>query len=215
MSVQTLARNVLRLAAPLTLCLSYGCAEGPVEPQAGNAASEPFAVVAELMDFDSGVLPESLEVDGAGVRVVAAADGGEGAALELIFPASDNRPTIQFRPDDAWDWSGNENIHLAIDLSNAGDESVQLYMSLTDAHGGTTSRSVNIAVGEANTYYFVFDSGLREDPPPWETTDEMFVYRRSEKALDLGAITDIALSTEGTLVDNRVVIDNLRLRRNP
>ena len=188
----------------------------------GAGSADGFEVVEQLIDFDSGTVPEFLETDGASVELVAATDGGEGGTLEILFPATVHEPTVRFRPDEPWDWSGHGNIHLAVDASNAGDESVQVYMAITDASGATTNRSANIAVGEANTYYFVvadpsleFDSGLREDPPPWETTDEMFIRRRRERHLDLSAIAEIALSAKGIMVDKRVVVENFRLRRNP
>ncbi len=188
----------------------------------GASSADGLEVVEQLIDFESGTVPEFLETDGASVELVAATDGGEGGTLEILFPATVYEPTVRFRPDEPWDWSGHGNIHLAVDASNAGDESVQMYMAITDASGATTNRSVNIAVGEANTYYFVvadpsleFDSGLREDPPPWETTDEMFIRRRRERHPDLSAIAEIALSARGIMVDKRVVVENFRLRRNP
>ncbi len=220
---------------------------GSAAADGGNAGMEP-EVVALLMDFDSSELPDYLETDGANVRRVATVDSGvnddgdggdsdgsiesvgEGqgedqagdGALEIVFSASAYEPTVRFRPEMPWDWSDLADVHLAIDASNAGDESVQLYMALTDALGATTNRSVNIAVGETNTYYFVvegpsieLDSGLRENPPAWVSSDEMFIYRRSEKELDLSAVAEIALSAKGILVDKRVVVDNFRLRRNP
>lgn len=234
MSVHSVFDPIACSTSGLALLLLLGCAEDSGDSAgsadagdsagttAGAGTADGFEVVEQLIDFDSGAVPEFLQTDGASVGAVAAADGGEGGALEILFPASVYEPTVRFRPDEPWDWSGHGNIHLAIDASNAGDESVQVYMAITDASGATTNRSVNIAVGEANTYYFVVadpslevDSGLREDPPPWETSDEMFIYRVGERNLDLGAIAEIALSAKGMLVDKRVVVENFRLRRNP
>ena len=234
MSVHSVFDPIACSTSGLALLLLLGCAEDSGDSAgsadagdsagttAGAGTADGFEVVEQLIDFDSGTVPEFLQTDGASVGAVAAADGGEGGALEILFPASVYEPTVRFRPDEPWDWSGHGNIHLAIDASNAGDESVQVYMAITDASGATTNRSVNIAVGEANTYYFVvadpsleFDSGLRENPPPWETSDEMFIYRGGERNLDLSAIAEIALSAKGILVDKRVVVENFRLRRNP
>ncbi len=214
---------------PLFLLLLAACGEQPAADRpkqtAGQAPEKP-ELIENLMDFDSGDLPPGLKLEGASAEPVAGSD--DGGALQIVFSAGTYRPTVRLRAEEPWDWSGHDNFHIAIDASNPGDESVQLYLSLTAAAGVTgdrdvsANRAVNIAAGESGTYFVVLDglfteidSGLRENPPPWDTTDEMFNWRFGNKDLDLSAVSEIALFVRGTIADKTLVIDNVRLRRNP
>lgn len=235
-----LYRSYLRIIAGavsvLSLAVMYGCAEERSEPatvaptvETVQQSLEPYPVIDQLIDFDSGALPDGMETESATAKLVSAIDGGEGQALEVVFSPEIYRPMMSIRPDQPWNWSNEDEFHIAIDAKNTGTESVQLYLSLTDASGrtadrsGSANRSVNLAAGESGTYYAVLkgrfyeiDSGFKKSSaPPWETDDEMFIFRYGDKNMPLDQVAEIALWVRGTLVDKKVVVDNIRLRRNP
>ncbi|MBR9913024.1 MAG: agarase [Gammaproteobacteria bacterium] len=229
----------LRIASVLSLLALVACSDKQndattVAPAQSEAVQQQFEVIRTLIDFDSGSMPEGLETDSAVVSLAPAADFGTGSALKVKFLADDYRPTVRFRPQQPWDLSAESDFHIAFDAKNIGSESVQLYLSITDAEGGkqgikvtgnrnlTANRSANIAAGESGTYFAVLngpslqaDSGLRQSPPPWESGDEMMYWRYGNKGINLAAITEISLFVRGTLAEKQVLVDNIRVRRNP
>ncbi|WP_338027310.1 hypothetical protein [Colwellia maritima] len=75
-------------------------------------------------------------------------------ALTVYFDSKKHtHSAIVFTPKTPWDWSHYQDFNLAFDISNSGKHSVQLYLDITDIDGGNYTRSVNIPIGAANTYY--------------------------------------------------------------
>lgn len=183
-----------------------------------------------LLDFDGERLPSEVVADSATVERVAAAEGG--GALRVRFSPEDYWSVVRFRPEQPWDWSDLENFNLAIDAANDGDESIQLYISLTNTRGEsshvtgnraeTSNYAGNVGVGESGTYFFIVDGptvdlnfGKAGIPTPWPTDDEMLYWRYGTRDIDLGAITEVSLNVRGNLTEKSLIVDNLRLRENP
>ena len=214
----------------ITALAACGGSSEQSQTQARQNPDEP-EVIATLLDFSRGKLPDGTQFDNATGGIVETTDGH---ALEVNFSPDAYWSVVRFQPDEPWDWSALEDFHFAIDAENTGEESIQLYVSLTnaDASGNpteitgnravTANRSVNIAAGESGTYFFVLDgptttieTAKRENPSPWETDDEMFYWRYGQKNMDLGNVTSISLNVRGNITPKTIRVDNMRLRKNP
>lgn len=187
-----------------------------------------FQTLQTLADFNGNNLPYRIEESGAKYTLQ------EDGKLAINFSKEAYRSAIVLKPEQPWDLSQHDEIHLAFDAENTGDESLQIYLSISDvpesellagnAAGTRTSAAnytTNIAVGESGTYFVILkgkffdtDAGIREKPVPWETSDEM-LYWRFGKPIDLSKITEISFVVRGNITDKQVVVDNLRLRKNP
>lgn len=226
MHAKTFSRAISRIICVFSLVLVFGCSNERSE--SAQPSPVPSPVIKTLLDFESPEIPTEIKTESANTRML------PGKGLEILFSGDVYRPTVQFIPEKPWDWSAEKDFHIAVEAENTGAESVQLYLSLTDFegpglsrndtgnHGNTANRSVNLAAGEAGTYYAVMDgpsldvdTGLRENPPPWSSEDEMFLWRFGNKNLDLGKITEIALFIRGPLAEKSVLIKSISLRRNP
>jgi len=219
MTIQLYSKKIVQAVTALSLVMLFGCIDKSNNND--NQVSERFEILEHLVNFDSKALPDSLEADGATVKRVSTPGTDKGGALEIRFSPDVYWSIVRFRPKQPWNWSSISDFHIAIDAKNIGSESVQVYLVLTDANNVSVYRGVNLASGESGTYFavldgpsFELDSGLRESPPPWDTSDEMFVYRFGEKNINLGKITELALKVRGTLYEKNIVVDNIRLRRN-
>jgi agarase len=184
-----------------------------------------------LADFNQKQLPIKVEESGATYHHQLSGDEG---ALVIDFSADAYRSAIVLKPKEPWDLSQHDEVHLAFDAKNVGEQSAQLYLSISDvpesellagnAAGTRTSAAnytTNIAVGESGTYFVILkgkffdtEAGIREKPAPWETTDEM-LYWRFGKSIDLSKITEVSFVVRGNISDKKVQVDNLRLRKNP
>ncbi|MEO1246846.1 MAG: agarase [Pseudomonadota bacterium] len=195
----------------------------------GDADSD-YDVLRVLYDFNSSELPEGTELLEATAELVEAPAGGN--ALAIGFSPDAHWSGIRLVPEKPWDWSNLRDFHFAIDIENTGEKSAQLYVSLASATGKaedvmgnraiTANRSINVPAGQSGTYFFVLDGPVtkletakRENPPHWETDDEMFNWRYGQKNMDLGSVAEIGLNVRGNISAKSLVVDNLRLRRNP
>lgn len=220
MTYPTNHRFFLFSAVATLLILLTGCRNGKVSPDP-QERNETTAFLS-LLNFDGDTLPAGLTADGATARQVSSFHPGDDQALEITFPSEVHMPIVSYHPEQPWDWSGLEEFNIALDARNTGRESIQLYLGLTDATGAFANRSVVLAPGETRTCFIVLDglffdtdSGMRESPLPWETSDKMFVFRWGSKAIDLTRVTELSMFVRGTLLDKSIAVDNIRLRRNP
>jgi len=208
-----------------------GCDTGNPEQEMAVADSGDIAV---LYDFEAGAIPGDIRLTNASAELTGA-DATDGSqALVVRMRSQANRfAGFALEPETPWDWSQYEDFSLALDIANRGAVSTQVMFNVSDIDGNTTTRSVAIPVGGARTYYsklhghdlgspggdpFVelnFESGLRSNPPTWDSDDIQFVSMWGAKNLNLSGITRIALSVDSTLHDKEVTLDNVRLIANP
>ena len=144
-----------RFAIPILACMSMvACTKQPdqVKPVGQDEAQLPQM----LVDFDA--LDAGRRTDAASARSVEAMGGGQ--ALELQLTPDANWSVVRLLPDQPWDWSGYRDFHFAIDVINPGDESAQLYVTLSNSPGGaisgsrsdTANRSVNVPARSVGTW---------------------------------------------------------------
>lgn len=212
------------LVAGFVIALLGGCSDPATDSKTTSA--DGYELIDMVFDFDSdGVEPRAAAAQ---AKVVSTAGGG--GALELQFTPDANWSVVRLQPDTPWNWSDLKDFHFAIDVKNTGKESAQLYVTMSNTPGGaiagnraeTANRSTNVPAGSSGTYFFVLDgpttridTAKSETPPPWETNDVMMQWRYGNKSMSLENITEIALGVRGNISPKTLVVDNLRLRRNP
>lgn len=187
-----------------------------------------------IYDFESNAMPADIELIAADGELTAKDATSGKQALNVRMQSSENGYTgITFRPSEPWDWNELEDFSLAFDMANRGDVSTQIYLDVGDVDGRVTTRSVSIPVGPSKTYYsklhghdlgrpdgdpdveLNFNSGLRSNPPTWESDDVQFVSLWGAKNLNLSGINKISLSVQGALRDKEITLDNVRLIAHP
>ena len=217
------------------LFLLAACGNEPeTPPQAADTgtpksapASGEFEVIDMLMDFDDGALPPGLASERADATLVDETDGGK--ALRLDFFHGDDMPGVRIRPEEPWNWGELDDIHIAFEAHNPGEKPIQFYFHLTagkasdNGFGASASRSSTLAAGETRTFYAVLnglineiDTGFKYSSlPPWESQDEMLIFRNGRRDIPLDNITEMGFSVRGTLENKALEVDNIRLRKNP
>lgn len=201
-------------------------------------ATGPQTLSEEIMlaDFDEGQKPDFVRVNNGSLKLVPSRkEGGAGHELDVKLASKDNwSGGLALAPSEPWDWSGYKDFHVAFDVSNHGTESTQIDISMADIDGNSYTRAFVIPTGgEVQTVYakmdghdqlhppgtaaneFNFKSGLRSNPPTWESDDQQVYSLWGKKHLNLKGITNIYLGVSGNLSDRDFTIDNIRLRPNP
>ncbi|WP_448248430.1 agarase [Thalassotalea agariperforans] len=198
------------------------------DAKAVDPASKKVSQTTVINDFDQAEL--SLDIVAQGATFEHQHKNNAGNIL-IDFSKDSYVSSVSLKPKKAWDFSENE-IHLALDAKNTGTESVQLYLSLAYSEDpdniaagtrtGSANYAVNIAPGESGTYFVVLSgkfidtqTGIRDNPVPWQTDDKMFVWRYGTKDMDLSKVNELSFLVRGTLADKQVSIDNIRLKKNP
>ncbi|MGJ8690906.1 MAG: beta-galactosidase [Thalassotalea sp.] len=221
--------KVLKISLLPVICsLLFACNKSP---DASDKTLEPQDVIETLYDFDDGSIPSELVFYQAAGKIISP----ENPQLLVNFDSKEHpHSQITFQPKTPWDWSEHADFNLAFDFTNSGQQSVQLYLDISDIDGANYTRTISVPVGgNKRTYYAVmasealasaddsdsnelnFKSGLRSDPPTWRSDDVLFVSMWGKKNLNLKGITKIAFSVQSALFDKEVTIDNVRLRKNP
>lgn len=220
----------------LTAGLVAGCSvTPPTHAEKSNAsASEQAWTGDQLFGFEEGKLPSAVKVNSADAKFIAQ-DGSR--ALQLNMHSSTQQYSgISLTPDTPWDWSMYQDFSIKLKMTAPGDRSTQMLLIVRDGNGASFTRSIVVSNGPMRTYYCKLDghdlgspkggiedefvelnlaSGLRSNPPTWQSDDVQFAWMWGTKNLDLSKITSIDLSTMGSPRDKQVVIDNIRIEPNP
>ena len=191
--------------------------------------------LSSVYNFDNANEVQLIATSGVTHRFKAADKSfGKDQSMAIEFSKETRFSGLRIKPETPWNWSEFSEFNIAVDLKNTSDESVQVYLSLMDERGAdlgakalghravTSNRSINLAPGESGTYFAILDglfnetdAGLREQPKPWDTEEEMFLWRYGEKKLNFAEIHEVAFFVRGNLTDKAVEVDNIRLRKNP
>ena len=142
-------------------------------------------------------------------------------ALHIAFaPRAEDHVSLTAKAP--WNWAGRGDVNLAADVTNPGPNSIQLYLVISDADGREQARSVAIAPGASTTIYALLngyigkiETGMRESPPAWTTTDLKLAWRNGSHEFDLSRVSKITFRVDAQFEAKNIVIDNIRLRQNP
>lgn len=230
--------TILGLAAILSACqpavTDKNGAENAKQPNTVIATNTEMQEVV-IADFNDGNVPSFISATNGVVSVVDTREAGDqGKALDVKLFSKDNwLASLDMTPQTPWDWSQYKDFHIAFDVSNHGKESVQVDLIMNDKNGASYTRVFVIPVGGATTVYakmaghdqshpdgtpineFNFISGLRSNPPTWESQDRQVYSLWGTKSLDVSGISGIKFKIDGSLSDREFTLDNIRLRPNP
>ncbi len=198
------------LAASLLLVVS-ACAEKVDMPDGTGEMKSPPSKLDIALDAD----PKLIQADG----VILSSTNGK---LEALFEGEDYyKPALTFKPKQLWDWSSHEDVMISVDITNPLTRSAHAFVQISDTND-VHNRSVAIPSNSSNTYYIALngddlnnETGLRSNPPAWESKDIPFIWRWGKKQLDLRSIEYIQFSMQGLLSDRTLIFDNLKLVSQP
>lgn len=195
-----------------------------------ESAADTNETIEVLYDFEDNKISHDLKFYNTEGKLIK--DGS--TALAIKFNSSKHAySSFSIAPDQPFDWSIHDSFNIAFDVANPGKHSVQLYVDVSDGFGANYTRTVNIPVGGEKTYYakiaghdlatpqgkgdieLNFLSGLRSNPPTWQSDDVQVISLWGKKNLNTKAIKQVALSVQSALFDKEIVIDNIRIRKNP
>lgn len=169
-----------------------------------------------LWDFNDGELPAEITLTGTQASLI---DTGAGQALQLNLQTDKHyKAGFAFTAPDTWDWSERGNFALALDIANPKRSSVHLYVTVKDAQGKAHNRSFAVPETSSATYYLELqgpdlgvETGIRSNPPSWNSGFQDIIWRWGAKQLDVSAIESVEFSVTGVLEEKQLIVDNVRL----
>lgn len=178
--------------------------------------------IVTLIDFERKEQNQWLQKTDTTIMDVISADNLN-TQLAVEFSKAGNISTLRIEPPKPWDLSEYKDYNIAFDVQNTGADSVHLYLSLENPKGDVQSHSISLAAGYKGTVYFPVDgveaqtdSGMWGDVPPWQSRDDLMVWRSWRNAdQDYSRISALNFFTIGILENKSVILDDVRLRTNP
>ncbi|MEM7659542.1 MAG: agarase, partial [Bacteroidota bacterium] len=208
------------------LLLMWACASAlrsnPIE-----AKTDPFwegRAQQLLLGFEDSELPASLRPFSAELSLLNKVGTTEGKqALQLAMKGDEKAAGVEFKPETPIDASEFERFCLVFDATNLGAaHSVHLFVNVVNEKGHRLTRSVAIPVGETRTCFFELagqyvgeETGLREDPAPWNTASTHMKINGTKQDIDYSRIASIKFYLQYTIADKALALDNIRLVESP
>lgn len=192
-----------------------------------NPSSDPFwanRTQISLLDFEADSSLSEIEATQADLTIVQEKGVTNGnQALKITFKGDEKDPGIIFKPKVPIDASAFENFGLVFDATNlTEDYSVQFRVLVINSAGQRVRRASVIPIGETKTYflelagpYVNMETGLRDDPHPWENDSEHMKILGLKNQVDFSEIAAIHFKLSHTIAEKAVVIDQVRLVETP
>ncbi|WNJ19488.1 hypothetical protein [Pontibacter sp. G13] len=177
-----------------------------------------------VMDFEAEDSTGMLSAQDAIILPIADAGVTQGQrALRMDLKGDVTHAGITIRPEDPIDASQFEHFSLVFDATNLSNEkSAQIYTIVESAHGGTVRRSQVIPAGATETYVFELEgpyasheTGLRDDPKPWDMQAKQMKIHGLKQQVDFSLIKSIQIYMSYTIEDRTLVLDNIRVVESP
>ncbi len=179
-----------------------------------RVAVEGIATI-NLLDFEAVSDAESVKLShGRASRIKHA----KGHALNIhLDSASVSQSHFALQPAKPWDWSHWDTVAVAIDIANPTNSSTHLYVYTYDKQGDFQLRNVGIPANSSETYLIELNvptlevnTGIRNNPPSWQSGYQPVIWRGGKKVLDVSGITQISFRVFDVLEDKQLIIDNVR-----
>ncbi|ARD22210.1 agarase [Shewanella japonica] len=225
-----LSSLLLGVLVALTACHSQEASidkasKGQIVNTQNHQTDDVFAdevVLKHLVDFNNDEQLSWLKLTDTQTAVVHNSSNNS-QSLKVDFPQTANIPKLTIKPDSPWNVAEFPRANLALNVTNTSDESIQLYVDITNPLGQYQSRSISLVAGYNGTIYFPLsgieaqtDTGVWGDVIPWNTNDDMMVWRSwREKGASFTELSSLSFFTIGNLRAKSVIIDDIRIRQNP
>ncbi|MGA9658331.1 MAG: beta-galactosidase [Asticcacaulis sp.] len=179
----------------------------------------------KLASFEEGAIPSWIAFSSAKGSIVtgkSATDGRQALQIAFTPTGTDDSASITLQPTTPWNWSQMGDVNLAFDATNTGVDTIQIYVSVTDAKGVTNTRSAALGTGKSGTFYFVLngdlanqETGMRDTPAAWKAKDIKLINSWGLSRLDVSQITNVKVWIKSAMTERDLQIDNVRVRTNP
>ena len=197
-------------------CSQEDATDAQLSESESAVLAEKYDVLKVLSDFDRTDV--AISAENAQFDVV---PSGDGNALKIDFSNTARYSGVHLDFPEAQDWTVYDEYHMALDVENIADESIQLFLSISSGDS-ELHRHVVVAKGEKTTLFAPLDglfwnigSGFRENPKPWNTDESMFILIYGNYFMPNDSVTRVSLNTRTNMANTSLLVDNIRLRKNP
>lgn len=198
-----------RLIALIALCALTACTPSESDTQASNEERI-------LWDFEDEAILSSIKAQHSHIAIHPI-DGDNKLVVNLHAKAH-HKPSFTLEPKSPWNWSALERFALAMEIENPLPSSVHIYITAEDSDGQAHNRSYALPAQSKATYYMELNgesvniqTGIRSNPPSWETDYTPLTWRWGSRRLNLTAVERLKFAVHGNLEDRKLIIDDLRI----
>ncbi|KAA3660940.1 MAG: beta-agarase, partial [Calditrichaeota bacterium] len=178
-----------------------------------------------VLDFEGEAVPATVKGINAKMELVSGKGVTQGTqALKLSFPGDHTEAGIMIKPETPIDASQFKHFCLVFDATNITDDgsSMQVFVVAKNEKGHSVRRSTVMPIGKTKTFYFELsgeyankETGLRDDPIPWDNQSTQMRINGLKAKIDYSKIAAIKFYVSHIVSDRTVIIDNFRLVESP
>lgn len=202
--------------SPISLLISAlfigGCQTASEDTKTqGNEAQ-----LGTILDFESPLDLRQLKLNNALSSIIT--DGQSKSAKVEFLGAAHHASSVEFLPEQNWNWSELGAFGVAMDIKNIQSSSVHVYVSVTDAQGRSQNRSSVIPANSSDRYLIEIagfdleqETGIRSNPFSWKDDYTPIIWRYGSKQIDLTNIKSISFKVFGVPENKTLVFDNIAL----
>ena len=182
--------------------------------------------LAKVWDYDSHLVlydfDQPTENVGFETLDAAAAIDPKEKALKIDFKKDVKFSSVEFKPEQPWQFGKGKQYCLVFDAKSAGDESTFLTVDAVSATGQKTRRIVSIPPGDYHSFFFELtphtddlNSGLRDTYPAWETNAIQMKVSGLLYESDFSELSSLKFYRQQGYKDKTLLLDNIRLVESP
>lgn len=175
-----------------------------------------------LQDFETDFNIENIKPEKANFELVSEKSSQGKQALKINFKKDEKITSVEINPKDSWSLVPGKKYCLVFDAKSAGDYSTFITVSAYNAKNETSRRIVNVDPGKFKSYFFELttheddiNSGMRDNPPAWETDAVHMTISGLLYQIAYNEISRIKFFKSQGYKDKSILIDNVRLVESP
>lgn len=210
------------LSLLLILLIFGSCSEQKKE----TSGSDPFWDGKKqllLLDFEGESLSNEITSEDAEISIVNTNATSGSNALKVTYHADTKAPEVSYVPNTPIDASSLGNFALVFDAANLTEVySAQIFVTIVNDKGHSVRRFNVIGPGEAKTFYGELkgeyiseETGLRDDPAPFDNESSPLKIAGLKNKIDFSKIAEIHFKLAHPIESKTLVIDNIRLVETP
>lgn len=175
-----------------------------------------------LEDFESNFKSENISTEEANFEIISEESSHGKQALKIDFYKDRKTTSVALKPKNPWITEPGKKYCLVFDAKSAGSYSVFVTVNVFNGNKQSSNRIVNVNPEEFNSYFFELtthdddiNSGMRDNPPAWETDAVHMTVNGLLYKINYKQISEIKFEKRQGYKDKSIIVDNIRLVESP
>lgn len=206
----------------VALLLLMGCSKRKKDTLTSDPFWEDLKQVS-VLDFEEESLSDEVTSEDADISIINSNATSGSGALQVVYNGDTKGPGFSYIPETPIDALQFDNFALVFDATNLTQSfSAQIFVTVVNEKGHAVRRFSVVGPGESKTFYGELageyiseETGLRDDPAPFDNNSSPLKISGLKQDVDFSKITAIHFKLAHPIETKTLVFDNIRLVATP